>query len=256
MKFGGILFAIAVALALEADGKEEQQGQTNNLRPDNNHRHKQQGRKLQISAYYYGYNEAEKFWKKGSYKCLADDVQAFESDIRRKSICEDQYPKNADFIHVCNDGINDYIEGREEKCFAASDECEDFGETVSDGIIAMHCVLTGLTSSGRKWPRSCKNTAIKECESIVNDKKSYPKSCDQPGSSTRAKLAEYCEPEVEAYLSGPAPSPPSPVPNSWKTCKKISSRGDCRDCCKKAEDKKDDVCDCQNYAGCPRDSCK
>lgn len=79
-----------------------------------------------------------------------DDVQQFESDIRRKPICEDQYPKNPDFIHVCNDGINDYIEEREEKCFATSDECEDFGETVADGIIAIHCVLLGQTS-GRTW---------------------------------------------------------------------------------------------------------
>ena len=105
-------------------------------------------------------------------------------------------------------------------------------------------------------PRSCKNTAIKECESIVKDKSSYPKNCDAPGSSTRNKLAEFCEPEVEAYLSGPAPSPPSPVPSAWKQCDKISHRGDCRDCCKEAEDKKDQVCACQNYAGCPRDSCK
>ena len=39
-------------------------------------------------------------------------------------------------------------------------------------------------------PRSCKNTAIKECERIVNDKSSYPKSCDRPGSSMRAELAK------------------------------------------------------------------
>ena len=45
-------------------------------------------------------------------------------------------------------------------------------------------------------PRSCKNTAIKECEAIVKDKKSYPKNCDAPGSSTRDKLAKLCEPEV------------------------------------------------------------
>ena len=110
----------------------------------------EQQRNLQISAYYYGYNEASRFWSKGPYKCLADDVQRFESDIRREPICEDQYPESAAFIHVCNDGINDYVEEREEKCFATSDECEDFGETVADGIIATHCVLLGLTS-GRKW---------------------------------------------------------------------------------------------------------
>ena len=149
MKFGssiGIVLVAALATVASA-GAEEQIAGNGPLRPGNNNEHQ---RNLQISAYYYGYNEASKFWSKGPYKCLADDVQQFESDIRRKPICEDQYPKNPDFIHVCNDGINDYIEEREEKCFATSDECEDFGETVSDGIIAMHCQLVGLTS-GQKW---------------------------------------------------------------------------------------------------------
>jgi len=256
MKLTGILsVAIAASLSL---GEGAEQIQTNhNLRPaaaDAAADAGKQGRKLQITAYYYGYDQAEKYWKDGSYKCLADDVQEFESDIRREPICEKQYKKNSDFIHKCNDGINAYIKEREDKCFAASDECEDFGEAVSDGVIATYCVMLG-TTSGRKWPRSCKNTAIKECERIVNDKSSYPKGCDRPGSSTRAELAKLCEPEVEAYLSGPAPSPPSPAPSAWKTCKKISSRSECRDCCKDAEDKKDKVCDCQIFAECPRNSC-
>lgn len=154
MKFGtSIGIVLVAALAAVASASEEQGAGTGNgpLRPGNNNNvERQNKRNLQISAYYYGYNEASQFWSKGPYKCLADDVQQFESDIRREPICEEQYPKNADFIHVCNDGINDYIEEREEKCFATSDECEDFGQTVADGIIATHCVLTGLTS-GQKW---------------------------------------------------------------------------------------------------------
>ena len=155
MKFGASIgVVLAAALATVASASEEQGAGTGGngpLRPgSNNNDERQQQRNLQLTAYYYGYNAASDFWSKGPYKCLADDVQQFESDIRRKPICEDQYPKNADFIHVCNDGINDYIEEREEKCFATSDECEDFGQTVADGIIATHCVLTGLTS-GQKW---------------------------------------------------------------------------------------------------------
>ena len=154
MKFGSSIGIVLVAaLATVASASEEQGAGTGNgpLRPGNNNNDEHQNkRNLQISAYYYGYNEASKFWSKGPYKCLADDVQQFESDIRRKPICEDQYPKNPDFIHVCNDGINDYIEEREEKCFATSDECEDFGQAVADGIISIHCVLLGQTS-GRKW---------------------------------------------------------------------------------------------------------
>lgn len=148
MKLAGIIFvAIAAPFSL---GEGAEQVQTNhNLRPAAD-AGEQQGRKLQLTAYYYGYDQAEKKWNNGSYKCLADDVQKFESDIRGKPICEEQYPKNADFIHVCNDGINAYIKEREDKCFATSDECEDFGEAVSDGIIAMYCTLPGMTS-GRKW---------------------------------------------------------------------------------------------------------
>ena len=134
MKLVGI-FSVAIAASLSLGEGAEQV---------------QQDRKLQISAYYWGYDRAEKYWKNGSYKCLADDVQEFESDIRSEPLCEKQYKANSDFIHKCNDGINAYIEEREEKCFATSDECEDFGETVSDGIIATYCVLIGATS-GRKW---------------------------------------------------------------------------------------------------------
>ena len=148
MKLIGIL-SVAIAASLSLSEGAEQVQTNHNLRPAAADAGKQ-GRKLQITAYYYGYDQAETFWKNGPYKCLADDVQKFESDIRGKRICEKKYKQNPDFIHVCNDGINAYIEEREEKCFPTSDECEDFGEAVSDGVIATYCLMLG-TTSGRKW---------------------------------------------------------------------------------------------------------
>lgn len=266
MKFSSSIFLTTASIALAlfstnaaaaaagdqlANGEE---GKISNLRSgeagantgDNNNE-----RKLQISAYYYGYGEAQNMWNKGKYKCTSDDVQAYESSIRKKPICEEQYKQNSSFIRACNDGINDYIEEREKKCFASVDECEGFGQTIADGIIATHCVLIGATSSGRKWPRSCKNIAIKQCEDIVKNSKNYP--CKPPSGSQEKRLAALCEPEVEAYLSGPAPSP---TPKGWDRCAAISSTSKCKDCCKDEEDKKNQVCKCQNYAGCPRESCQ
>ena len=150
MKFGRILFTSAsVSLALVSANDQQDKIANHFLRSAD--AESSEGRNLQISASYYGYYAAQDYWDNGKYKCLSDDVASFESSIRRKNICEKQYSNNKSFIAACHDGINAYIKEREDKCFASTDECEGFGETIADGVIATHCVLSSLKSSGRKW---------------------------------------------------------------------------------------------------------
>lgn len=174
-------------------------------------------RKLQITAYYYGYNEAKKTWKSRNYKCTSDDVKSFKGRMSNSEICEDQYYLNNKFIKACNDGIDDYVDDKEKECFASVDECEGFGETIAQGIIATHCVLSSFSKSkGRKWPQECKDIGIKQCKKDVTNPKKYP--CKPlPSDNQYKRLAELCEDEVNAYLSGPAPSPtPDKPPGSPK----------------------------------------
>jgi len=251
MKFGNFFCAttsIALCLVAAASGKsieatDESNSNANigNLRSE---------RKLySYPAYYYGYGEAKKYWKKKGYKCTSDDVDSFWNKVRKQDICEDQYKENKSFISNCNDGIKDFYKDQKDKCFASVDECEGIGEAISEGIVAMHCILsTAKLSSGRKWPKECKQIGIDQCKKEVSKDKNYEKygnDCEPPSDSQLKKLKNACEDEVNKYLSGPAPSPtpkpkppsPTPKPPSNPKYKKSSNTACSSDDVGKWEDK-------------------